>query len=94
MAFTPTQQREYREKLKKQGICTLCHKVKTKKGHVVCQACNDRCSKNRKVMLTAPNRCPMCLNIIDEFTLIRGGKTCAFCLERSHIRNHRKRSRI
>ncbi len=85
MAFTPKQHREYRKKLKKEGICTYCHREGTVDGKSICIKCRKRNNKVRDEMRAEGGRCSNCLNKLDEFSMMQGHTYCPYCLERRRM---------
>ena len=93
MAFTPKQQKDYRDKMRKEGICVRCHKRKPNEGNAVCPRCikilNARRRKNRE----DPTRCAECENKLDEWVLLMGSIRCNNCASKHLVRNHRYKLR-
>jgi hypothetical protein len=74
MAFTPKQLREYRHKLKAQGVCVRCHNAWAEDGMVVCAKCNEY-SQDRKRKLVSNGMCRDCGHDTDS------GVRCVFCAD-------------
>ena len=50
MAFTKEQHREYRKKLKKEGVCPVCRKGIPEKGNYHCRKCIQNVIERNKIM--------------------------------------------
>ena len=79
MAFTAQQHREYRAKLKEQGICIACHKRPGKDGYATCSICEERTAKRDRGYRKDPLRCHDCKWVMNEFD--KGSSRCASCAE-------------
>ena len=77
MAFTKEQLKEYRKKLKAQGVCVSCHKNKAMDGCVICKACSKKKYEN-KLKLVEQGLCRECRAPIDT----PGRHVCINCEKR------------
>ena len=93
MAFTPQQHREYREKLKAEGICTRCHKEETESGRSVCAACYNDSKEAIYKHRREGFRCHDCMNPLDEFSRTLGRARCQYCMEKENLRKRRQREK-
>ena len=90
MAFTPQQHREYREKLKAEGICITCHKEPAREWSVVCQSCQDKSYKAKSELRKSGGRCHDCCNILDDFSIAVGRSDCPTCHEKRAVQQRRR----
>jgi hypothetical protein len=94
VAFTPKQHKEYRNKLREQGICIHCHKRAVREGMATCKTCAIAIYKITKRLRKVKDRCNNCFNKLGEFDIFSGRRVCPNCLERSRIMDEIRRNRI
>lgn len=88
MAFTVAQHKEYRAKMKAEGICVVCHKRKAD-GKSVCAVCSKRQTKRKDMYRADMTRCYDCQGKLDEFLVAIGERYCGCCRERRQVNRYR-----
>lgn len=89
MGFTKEQHRAYRQKMKAQGICTVCHKRPADYSPSICTECRERQRKYRADKVRDGVICKFCATPVFKH------KMCEYHYNKTNeYRRNRRRRRI
>ena len=91
MPFTAQQQKEHREKLKKMGICTRCHRRKPEEGKTRCKVCREYLNEWRRKIRAKGDHCHRCHQPLEEWDALMGVSQCEPCAEWARVDQRRRK---